>query len=133
MVPYLQQGWPGTGFQAQGDVSFFRDLERWTRPPVWLAALAYALAIVSMIGRWRPERRAALLFAPLAILGLLGPIAISLYDWRYVVPMLGFVAAAAGIGGWGVAQSTRSWIAARQATRSDRSSDAAGTSSPSGS
>ncbi len=63
-----------------------------------------------------PSGRAALLFVPLAVFGLLGPNFSAVYDWRYVVPMFGFAAAAAGIGGWAVIVVARGRLAARRRT-----------------
>jgi len=50
------------------------------------------------------------------VFGLLGPIFSSVYDWRYVVPMFGFAAAAACIGGWAVIVAARGRLAARRRT-----------------
>jgi len=50
------------------------------------------------------------------VFGLLGPNFSAVYDWRYVVPMFGFAAAAAGIGGWAVIVVARGRLAARRRT-----------------
>lgn len=109
----IAPAWPKTGFQ-RGSVAFYESLEAATRPPPLVFAAVYALLLVAIPAARGPERRAALLFTPLAVFGLLGPIFTSVYDWRYAVPMFGFAAAAAGIGGWATLVAARGRLAARR-------------------
>ncbi len=109
-APIIAAGWPRTGFQRRG-VGFFSGLEATTRPPPLVFAAVFALLLVAIPAAREPERRAALLFAPLAVCGLLGPVFTAVHDWRYVVPMFGFAAAAAGIGGWATIVAARGWLA----------------------
>lgn len=113
--PLVATGWPKTGEQRKS-VALFEGLEEATRPPPLVFAAIYALLLVAIPAARDPERRAALLFAPLAVFGLLGPVFTSVYDWRYVVPMFGFAAAAAGIGSWAVIVAARGRLAARRRT-----------------
>ncbi len=115
ITPLITAGWPKTGGDRKG-VAFFEGLESATRPPPLVFAAVYALLLVAIPAARGPERRAALLFVPLAVFGLLGPIFSAVYDWRYVVPMFGFAAAAAGIGGWAVIVATGGRLAARRRT-----------------
>jgi len=59
---------------ARADVALFAGLEEATRPPPLVFAAIYALLLVAIPAARGPERRAALLFAPLAVFGLLGPV-----------------------------------------------------------
>lgn len=115
ITPLITADWPKTGGDRKG-VTFFEGLESATRPPPLVFAAVHALLLVAIPAARGPERRAALLFVPLAVFGLLGPIFSAVYDWRYVVPRFGFAAAAAGIGGWAVIVASGGRLAARRRT-----------------
>lgn len=84
----------------RGDLRWLGDYERATVPAPWLMALMVSLTLVALIAVRGPERRAAWLFGPMALVLLVAPVVMSMYDYRYVAPVLGLLAASAAIGGW---------------------------------
>jgi len=105
--------YPHTTQINKGHVGWFKDYETVARPFPLLMALALALALLAPFLTRGPERRAAWLFTPTALLLLEMPIVTSTYDYRYIFPAFGFLFAAAALGGWAVAIATRGACRAR--------------------
>jgi hypothetical protein len=102
----------------RGDVIWFMRYETASRFHPIEMALLIALALMAPFVTRGPERRAAWLLMPTAVLLLVMPVAVSIYEWRYIPPTLGFLVGAAAIGAWGVVLSARGAWAQRQARRS---------------
>jgi hypothetical protein len=99
----------------RGDVIWFMRYETASRFHPLEMALLIALALMAPFVTRGPERRAAWLLMPTAVLLLVMPVAVSIYEWRYIPPTLGFLVAAAAIGAWGVVLSARGAWAQRRA------------------
>jgi hypothetical protein len=94
--------YPGDGI-VHGDISGLEEYERATRLEGPVMALLLALALAApFVTRGLERRGAVLLLATSAVL-LLAPILASEYDYRFVIPAFGPLAATAALGGWGVA------------------------------
>jgi hypothetical protein len=91
----------------EGDAGWLSDYERITRttgaPMLIVLALALVAPLVAVPGR----RAAALLLAGLGLAPVLTAIALVGYDWRFVVPSLGLLWAAAALAGHGLATRWR--------------------------
>ena len=76
------------------------DYGRWfyVPGPVFAAGLVMALAAVVIKRRRRTQRNACLLFAASAVLVLVPPAAFATFDWRYQLPQLTLIPAAAVLG-----------------------------------
>lgn len=102
--------YPGGGEQKTAPLTGFYRYEYRTRiPPAVMAAL-FALALLAPFAARGPERRLAWLVTPAALLLLVMPIVTSMYDFRYTVPVYGFLAIASAIGGWAVVTSFQGWV-----------------------
>lgn len=110
VLPTIAGNYPGGSTQfIRGDLAWFDRYEELTRPHPPLMALMLALAALAPLVTRGPERRAAWLLSPLAVVLLFAPVATSIYDYRYVVPVIGLLAAAAALGGWGVLTAALRW------------------------
>jgi hypothetical protein len=112
VMPIIAANYPGLTELKRGDISWFETYEETVRAHPVLMALMLALTLMGPVVTRGPERRAALLLAATVVLLLEVPVATSMYDHRYVAPVLGLLAASAAIGGWGVATATRRAIRA---------------------
>jgi hypothetical protein len=117
IVPIIAASYPGGGGVKRSDLSWFHTYEEVTRPHPLLMALMIALAALAPFVTRGSERRAAWLLTPTAFLLLALPVATSIYDYRYVFPLLGFLSGAAAIGGWGVLTAARGALAQRRLSR----------------
>jgi hypothetical protein len=100
----------------RGDLGPLKAYERITRAqgvPMALLLLLAAAAPWAALGR---ARSAARLFALVAFALLLAPIVAKGYDYRFVIPPLGALSAAAALGGWGLAVRMRPWLRSRLAS-----------------
>lgn len=104
LIPVLASYYPRL---AQGrlrrDVSLLKDWDRSTRIDGPIMAIFLVLALLAPILARGPARRAAWLFGVTAFVLLFAPIFASEYDWRFVIPALGPLAATTAIGGWALA------------------------------
>ncbi|CAA9474504.1 MAG: hypothetical protein AVDCRST_MAG30-357 [uncultured Solirubrobacteraceae bacterium] len=89
------------------DIGALQAYERATRPPPLLMALLIALAAVAPFSVPRAVRRGSVLLSLTALVMLTTPVVTNVYDWRYVIPALGPLAAAAALGGWAVGAAAR--------------------------
>jgi hypothetical protein len=83
-----------------GPAKALTDYGRWfyVPGPVFAAGLAVALAAVVIKRRRSKQRNACLLFAVSAIAVLVPPAAFATFDWRYQLPQLTLIPAAAVLG-----------------------------------
>lgn len=115
VLPTIAGAYPGGSTEfIRGDTAWIDRYEEITRPHPPVMALMIVLALLAPFVTRGPERRAAWLLGPLALVLLFAPVATSIYDFRYIVPVLGFLAAAAAVGGWGVITAARRWHGARR-------------------
>jgi hypothetical protein len=91
--------YPGEG-TTHGSVSFLRDYEQGTRLDGPLMALLLALALAAPLLAKASARRVAGLFLLAAVTLLVAPVLVSEYDYRFVIPAFGPLAAAAAIGAY---------------------------------
>jgi hypothetical protein len=88
----------------EGRLDAFFSYERATRVVGPLFVLLVLLGVAGLgLARGEP-RRGAWLFAAVALVSIIGPVATLFYDARYAIPAFGPLAAAAAVGGWAVTQ-----------------------------
>jgi hypothetical protein len=120
-LPNAEGYWTTSGiFVRDGRLDALRDYESVTRiegPPLAVLLVLALLAPIACRGR---ERRGALLLAGTGLALLVVPVVTIYYDGRFAVPSFGFVAAAAGLGAWGLAERVISRRAGRPRTASPR-------------
>ena len=85
-----------------GGVRAFTTWERWTTPRGPLMLVALLLAAASPLLAPRGARFAASLMASTALVLLFFPIASKAYDYRFVIPAIGPLVAAAALAAWGL-------------------------------
>ena len=97
---------------ARADVALFAGLEEATRPPPLVFAAIYALLLVAIPAARGQSAAPRCCSRRSRCSGCSARSSPPVYDWRYVVPMFGFAAAAAGIGGWAVIVAARGRLGA---------------------
>lgn len=95
------------------DMAALTRYDRWTTPRGPLMLLVLVLAAVAPLAAPRGARAVASLTAATAWVLLAFPIVSKGYDFRFVVPTLGPLVAAAALGGWGIAERLGIWLRRR--------------------
>jgi hypothetical protein len=108
-LPKAAGYWKGThGLSVdKGLLGTLRDYESATRIEGFPLALLLVLALLAPLACSGRQRRAALLLAGTGVALLVVPVVTDVYNGRFAVPSFGFVAAAAGLGAWGLAGAVR--------------------------
>ena len=99
LVAFLGSYYPGYT-EHHESIGVLEEWERDTRIDGPVMAVLLLLALLAPVLARGPERAATGLFGVTALVLLVGPIAISEYDWRFVIPALGPLTATSAIGGW---------------------------------
>lgn len=99
----------------EGNVDILKSWDRDTRIEGPLMVVVLILALLAPILARGGNRRLAILFGLVSALLILGPILVTQYDWRYMVPVFGPLTATAAIGGYEV------WRRLRRVVRKSRS------------
>jgi hypothetical protein len=100
-----------------GRLDAFFSYERTTRVVGALFVLFALLGVGGLALARAAPRRGAWLFAPVALVSILGPAATLYYDARYAIPAFGPLVAAAAVGGWAMTERLTAVRRRRAVTR----------------